>query len=896
MNQRQETFSYSAFRQYKCRFASACFLALIIFACFGFVIESYALPRQELAASETTQDLPPARGMRIRKVDIKHIAIDLRFDWQKKKAYGTTSITLVVLAPIDRITLDAGMLSIDSITKINGPPLKFDYDGGDKNDNLQITLDRTYNAGAEVSLLISYSTNHVNLPEPGNLSGTDGKGIRFSEPTSHDPIKMREIWSMGDPESNRYWFPGYDAPDDLRTTEFAATVEGKFTVISNGRLLETKDNPDGTRTFRWQSDTPYANHLTSFVIGEFVDVRQKYQNIELHNFGYPREQEWVAASVERLPDMVRFFSEKTGVKYPHQTYAQVFVQEIGPFTGKANMNFATITENMVDDYATHADYFYLWDLTEAEALAGQWFGGYVTARDWSDVWLNKGFAHYFNCLYNEDRNGRDEWLLWVHNIDHGSYLGEWSAGNRHPIVTKHYENADVFTSDSYATIRGGLVLNMLRKHLGEATWWKVIRRYLRSNANKTVVTDDFRRAIEKTSGQPFEWFFNQWVYKMGHPIFEVTKNYTDGKLVVIVKQTQKTDPNSKFPQVEFFQGKLEIEIDGRVEHVWLEPKFENVFKFVSPDQPRFVNFDFESTWIKEIKFEKSFDELLDQFQRSKDVLARQSALIELAGIARNEKSSAADRAKFQAALRNTILGNDYWRLRNASMSQLVGLYPAGSLDEETIALLLSVIKKDKSWVRASAIGFLGTTREPKYADIYLDALNDPSFRVINSAAIALGRSKSAKAFDALAKLKDKPSMKSQSLISALAGLKALGDPRGFEIALNALSDLNLPRWRLSSNPPTWDYRDFAIDTIVSLDKGDMAYPLVFERFKRSVSEDDLYGIFANVLLITALADPRGQEAFDLLKEKFKNDASVLSAVATYETQFKSTVKKPRGGE
>ena len=266
-------------------------------------------------------------------------------------------------------------------------------------------------------------------------------------------------------------------------------------------------------------------------------------------------------------------------------------------------------------------------------------------------------------------------------------------------------------------------------------------------------------------------------------------------------------------------------------------------------------------------------------------------MMALVSIARNEKVSTADRAKLQTALRNTILGDDYWRLRNAAISQLVGLYPANSLDEPTVALLLSVIKKDKSWVRASAIGFLGTTRESKYADIYLDALNDQSFRVIHSAAIALGRSKSPKAFDALAKLKDKPSMKSQSLISALAGLKALGDPRGFEIALNALSDLNLPRWRLSGNPPTWDYRDFAVDTIASLGKADKAYPLVFERFKRSVSEDDLYGIFANILLITALADPRGQEAFDLLKEKFQNDAGALSAVAAYETQFRNAVNK-----
>jgi aminopeptidase N len=79
---------------------------------------------------------------------------------------------------------------------------------------------------------------------------------------------------MGEPESNRYWFPGYDSPNDFRTTEFTATVDKSLTVISNGSLVETRDNPDGTRTFHWKMDTPYANYLTSFVVGEYVDVKQ----------------------------------------------------------------------------------------------------------------------------------------------------------------------------------------------------------------------------------------------------------------------------------------------------------------------------------------------------------------------------------------------------------------------------------------------------------------------------------------------------------------------------------------------------------------------------------------------------------------------------------------------
>jgi aminopeptidase N len=848
-------------------------LLFIVFTFLGFGLAQQ--PQQ-------IKKLPPVNLPRERKIDVKHIAIDLRFDWQKKQAYGTTSITLSPLNSTDKISLDAGMVTINSIS-LNTKPLKFDYQGGDKNDNLKITLDHVYRANEELTVKVDYRTNWVNEVDPNGLSGggNTGKGLRFSQPTSNDPLKPWEIWSIGDPESNRYWFPSFDAPNDWRTTEFIATVDKKLTVVSNGKLLKTTDNANGTRTFHYKTDTPHPNHLTSFVVGEFVNVKKTFDGIELNNFGYARERDWVDASTERLPDMVKFFSEKTGVKYPYPSYSQVFVQDIGGFT--SNMNVSTITENMVDDFPTHADYLYLWDLTEAEALAGQWFGGYISARDWSDVWLNKGFARYFNCLYTEHKNGTAEWLLWVHNFYQGTYFFDWNSGNRRPIVTKNYADAYSMTGDNYPSFRGALVLNLLRKHLGDENWWKAIRHYVKSNANKSVTTEDFKKAVEESTGEKLDWFFDQWLYKMGHPIFEVTKNYAGGTLTLNVNQTQKIDKTNEYPQVEFFQGKIEIEINGKIEQVWLKPQAENVFTFNLPSPPKFINFDYENTWIRELKFEKSFDELLAQFQNTNDALARQSAMLELVKIAKNEKTSTEDKAKVFRTLQTLVLSNAYWRARLGIMSQLVGLNPT---DEATISTLLTVIKNDKSWLRANAIAFLGNTKDAKFTDIYLNCLNDESFRVINSAAVALGKTKTPKAFDALVKLKDKPSMKSQTVISALAGLKELGDPRGFEIAYKALADLNLPRWRLSSIPPTWDYRDMAADTIKSLGKSDKAYPLIFERFKKSMAENDLNGIFNNVLLIITLADSRGQEAFDLLKVKFKDDANLMTAINQFEAQFK----------
>ena len=335
------------------------------------------------AQQDSIKKLPSMHKQRNNNIDIKHIALNLRFNWQKKQAIGIATITLSPTIASNQIALDAGMLTINSIVLQNGTALKYKYDESDKDNALNITLDRIYNANEEVTIVIDYHTNQVNEIDPNNLSGSNGKGLRFSQPTSNDPIKPKEIWSIGEPHSNHYWFPCYDAPNDLRTTEFIATVDKQLTVISNGNLVETIVNTDGTRTFHYITDIPYANHLTSFVVGEFIDVQQEYDGIQLHNYGYKNEKKWIEASTVRLPDMMKFFSESIGLKFPYQRYSQVFVQDIGSFT--ANNTVSTITENMIDDYSTHADFYYLWDMTEAEALAQQWFGNYLSCTDWSDA-------------------------------------------------------------------------------------------------------------------------------------------------------------------------------------------------------------------------------------------------------------------------------------------------------------------------------------------------------------------------------------------------------------------------------------------------------------------------------------------------------------------------------
>ena len=846
--------------------------------------------------SDSTEMALPENWERPHNTDIKHISLDLSINWERKQLSGTATLTLSLFNPSDRIFLDAGMLTINSVSLADGTKLKFNYDGSGRNDALEIFLGKQFKPGKDLTLVIDYHTNHFSPSDPNSLGGSNGKGLRFFSPTSTEPTRNLQLWTMGEPESNRFWFPGYDSPNDLRTTEIKITTAKNLTAVSNGILIGKKENKNGTVTFHYKSSLPYPNSQTSLVAGSFVDIKQSVNGVEVHNFSHPNEVEATKASVVRLPEMIRYFSDVTGVPFPYPSYSQIFVYDI-PW-GFGTQSLAIQSENMVDDFGTHADYLYLWDMLEGETLAQQWFGNYLSVSGWKDVWLNKAFIRYFSELFCEYKNGRDEFLLYQHVYDHNFvYMNDWNSGVRQPVATNRYDDMPSFVGSNTPYFHGAEVLHMLRKHLGDDIWWKSIKLYVKPNANRNVVTEDFRKAVEEASGEPMDWFFDQWVYKIGHPVFEVSKSYSAEKkmLTLTVRQTQKPDSTSQYGQVKFFRGKIDITIDGKTLQVWLKPEFENKFLFESSVLPKLVNFDVESTWIKELTFEKSTAELLYQFQNDQDIMGRSWAMGELVRLMKAGKIPDAEKESVYRGFRQVISGTSYWRLRANALTQLQSLIAPNSeakpvsLDKPTLDMLLELSSKEKSWVKTNAIRFLGMTRNPDYADLYISAFQDVSDRVVNAAAISLGQSKSPKAFEALIKLAVKPSWKNQSLISSLYGLKELNDPRGFELAFSALKDLTSPHWVLAT--PVWDYRLSATETIRSLGKSSLAYSFLFDSFKKALDENDIHGIFYSVTLLISLAEPRGEEMFVMLKEKFKQDETILGSVLSYETQFREATGK-----
>ena len=817
--------------------------------------------------------LPPTQYIASHDYDMRHIKLDLRFDWEREQAIGTATITFAPLAKdFRRVEFDAANMTFTSVKLASGTTLKFETEAA--KEKLRIELDRAYQPTDVLTLQIDYHTNGA-ASEPG-LLGQFGRGLTFIKPSEDDPTRPRQIWSQGEAETNHYWFPCYDHPNDFATTEMIATVDKPFIAISNGRLLETKTNRDNTRTFHWKMEQPHASYLVSLVVGLYAPVETSYQGIPITTYVYPNEVEEGKVTAARLGDMVKFFSEKTGLKYPYAKYAQTVAHDFGG--GMENISATTQTDNMIHDARTELDQTQ--DGLQSHELAHQWFGDYVTCRNWSDIWLNESFATYFQAMWDEQSLGRDDFLYRDVKANQDSYYQAWAQGVRRPIVTNNYRDPDAMF-DTYSYPRGGAVLHMLRRTLGDDGWWRSINHYLHKYANQPVQTEQFRIAIEETTGQPMDWFFEEWVYKMGHPVFNVTKDYNPSAktLTLTVRQEQKPDPAYAYPQATLFRTPVEIEIGTpsgtRVERRMIEPKEEQQLTFSVDAQPVLVNFDYGSTLIKELKFDKPTAELTYQLTRDEDVMGRVWALNQLAARMKEQATPTTEKEQIGTVLAAALADDKYWGMRVEAATALSGAPGSASR-----TALLAAVKDRDARVRARAITSLAATKDAALAPVYIQALSDQSYATIRAAALALGATKSPAAYDALANLLNVPSWRNNIRASALGGLSALGDRRSLDVAL---------RYAAPGNEMT--VRVAAINLLGSVGRDDpRAYPLISGALNYAVATSNGALRSAAAEALVGLGDQRGVELFEQVLKKINSRGEQFS-IRQYQKRLREAAPK-----
>ncbi len=793
-------------------------------AVLAFVLTISALPATSQAPAPAPAPVaPPYQWPRSHDYDVRHYRIEVSFDWAKRSVAGETTVNLRPFkGDFKEIELDAGEMTINTVKLGEGQPLKFRYEG---NEKLFISLDKSYAAGSDIAVKINYSA-------------TPKKGLTFITPNENDPTRPYQIWSQGETQDNHYWFPCYDYPNDKATSELIARVEDKFNVISNGSLVNvTPDAAKKTKTWHWKMDRPFSSYLVSIIVGEYVELKDQYKNVPVISYVYRDQVEEGRVSFNKLPKMVALFSEKTGFEYPYPKYAQTMVRDFGG--AMENITATTMTDTAVNDRRALLDVSS--DDIVAHELAHSWFGNTLTCRDWGELWLNESFATVMEAVWTEHDRGRDDYLYDIY-ADQETYFQAWTNGIRRPISTRRYPNPDsVF--DAYSYQRGGAVLNMLRFVLGDEMFWKALNHYLKKNQYRTVETQDLVIAIEEATGQNLQWFFDEWVYKMGHPEFEIASSYDEGAhtLRLTVKQTQaKDDRRTWYESPEFFTMPVDIAITTaageKINRVWID-KAEKEFSFAVDSKPLIINFDRGNQIIKRVRFERNDEEIAYQLLHDSDVMGRLRAAIDL----KAQRTEAA-----ALALSESVKREGFWGVRVEATKALSAFGTGPSR-----AGLLEAVKDKDARVRREAVKGLAAFRDEKLADLFISTIkNDPSYLTIAESAKALGQTGSSSAFDVLADTVKQESWQGTVRAGAIAGLTALKDPRAIEIGL---------KYAVPGNPPA--VRVTLIELLSQVGKGnEKAYELIVAALKNPT----LQIRFAAIQALGLLGDERAIPALEAL--------------------------------
>ncbi len=664
--------------------------------------------RPESAANlaEIANELPKYNGTSPKINNLLHTKLEVQPEWSTKRLMGKATLTFKPwFKPTDSLQLDAKNLLIKSIT-LKGKPLTYEYD----NLKLRIKLDKRYNTNEEFVVVVDY----ISRPDDrssfgGSAAITQDKGLYFINPTGAEGAsKPTQLWTQGETESNSFWFPTIDKPYERCTQEIYITVEDRYKTLSNGLLVSSKKNTDGTRTDYWKMDKPHAPYLFMMAIGDYSIVKDKWENIDLLYYVEPKYEADAKAIFPHTPELLSFFSDITGVKYPWPKMAHVVVRDY--VSGAMENTTAIIYGEYVQNHKKALVDVDVNELVVAHEMFHHWFGDYVTCESWSNLTLNEGFANYSEYLWLEHKYGKQ--IADLHRIEELNGYVQSSYGGIHDLIDYRYDDKEqMFDAHSYN--KGGLVLHMLRKYLGDETFFAALKLYLTQNAYTDVEAHELRMAFEEVSGEDLNWFFNQWFFKSGHPKLQVSYKYNDQKkqIELTVNQTQSGDRN----QPEIFDLPLKIDIYTKEgakpirQQVRLNQRSQQ-FTFDSDRDPLWVNIDGDNDLLAEIDQLTNENTSVFIYEHAAGVKDRLAAINALA-----EKRSEKVQQVFEKALQDSV-----WAIRNTALPYCA--QHIKSLNWEKIAKM--AIDDPRAQVRYTALHVLGETTDKKYAPVYATAIQN----------------------------------------------------------------------------------------------------------------------------------------------------------------------------
>jgi aminopeptidase N len=701
-------------------------------------------------------------------VAVEHIELYLEPDLERRSLEGVCTTTVRAYdEPVARLELDAVDLAVASVER-DGKALAFVARDG----KLDVLFDPPLAPQERGSFRIAYRTENPR------------HGLFFVEPTPEYPHKLRHAWTQSQDENARYWFPALDYPHEKQTSQTTLAVRKGLFALANGALVEKHDDAEKT-IYTYRQDVPHSTYLMTFVAGPFVEAQQGEagaRKVPVFYYVLPGREADGVRSFGNTPRMIEAFENVIGTPYAYARYSQIAVTDF-IFGGMENTSATTQTDRTLHDERAHLDFSS--DPLVSHELAHQWFGDLLTTRDWSHAWLNEGFATFFEGVWLEADLGYDEYLYDIFCCV-ARYLEEDGDRYRRPIVCNRFRDPiEIFDRHLYE--KGGATLHMLRGELGDARFWRSIRHYVAQNAQRNVETIDLIRAIEEATGRNMRGFFDQWIFRGGHPELEVSVAWDAERKAATVTIDQKQTVDDEQPAYRFDVdlgfcvsvpdtpaangGYAPLPGERRI-HARIERAHETITVPLDVE-PRLVRFDPGAWILGSITYKFGTSRAAATLQGDPDPVARIRAARELA---KDGSQSARE------ALRAAFVRDPFWGVLAEAATAL-----GKTLAPWARETLLVALQHEHPKVRRAVAAALGDFRDTEVASALLAASQSDASYFVRAAALgSLGRTRDPRAFDVLAAAIAIPSWNGTVEAGAARGLAELADPRAVDPLLDAV--------------------------------------------------------------------------------------------------------------
>ena len=670
----------------------------------------------------------------------EHLTLELNFDWMEERVWGVTQYDLVVKGhDVEEITFDAINLYVSRVL-IGRKSVKFENTG----KKIILPLKKKYRSGERISIKLDHSVSHPVA------------GVYFTKPDNHHADRFKTMWTQGQDEDSRYYFPCFDKPNFKQTTEVILHLPPRMFGLSNGRLVKRKSSPTGS-LFHYKMELPYSTYLLSIVAGEFAEHKETVKGVDIKWYVQKGREREGRNAFKDTGKIIRFFSDYTGFEYPYKHYTQIAVPEF-VFGGMENFTVTTQTDLTLHDDRAALD----GDSNGlvAHEAAHTWFGNVVTAKNWSQAWLHESFATYFDALYTRESKGENEFRYQLLG-DAETYFSE-DRIYRRPIVTNIYkEPIDLFDAHLYP---GGAVrLHHLKSIVGEKCFREALEIFLNRHRYDLVETTDFIRCLEEVTGCNYDEWLHQWIYRGGYPKLELTFSWDAGDKIatVEIKQTQKAEKKNEellfkisFILVFYYkksEERFSVEIKSNQENFCFRLKGKPLFFRIDPN--------YECP-CKVVVLDVSRPMLHEQLKRDPDPIGRIEAAAALT------KKSSTDDVK--------ILGERLHKETEWGVATRIARALGKIGGDRARDALIKGLKIIDPKVRRGVVSALGNfIHDEKAAQaIRQCAQSDPSYRVEAVALRMLGRVKDK---DSFTFLESSISRQSHNAIAQTAIYNALAD-------------------------------------------------------------------------------------------------------------------------